>query len=353
MQPERADLYFQQGSSDKVYRLQLENVQDQWSVQAQWGRRGSALQSDVKVSGTSYEEAKRVYDRILREKTGKGYQIAQATANGNEAIAVGLPATKEHSGHTPELLTPIEEPEALLLAQDASWWFQQKFDGRRLAVQKSEGRYSGINKLGQIIPIDSRLAESLDRVQTQGFLGWNQLDSRTCKVELQEAEQAHQPCEQKRFERQRSRRVLVAPVLGTIIVDGFGGNCDLRASEGIWPTRDPGRQTSRQSPRDQVLSKARSFLGSESNVIHVSSIREPNWKLETSTRPISLFLRHLACSLARIRFIERGEVFHLRFRNMLVSRERMTKSFQSACHSHVRVPLSNPVPVRLFQSPRT
>src|SRR4029077_13130812 len=102
-----------QGSSDKVYHLQLENVQNQWSVQAQWGRRGSALQSDVKVGGTSYEEAKRVYDRILREKTGKGYQIAQATANGDGAIAVGLPATKEHSGHTPELLTPIEEPKAL------------------------------------------------------------------------------------------------------------------------------------------------------------------------------------------------------------------------------------------------
>jgi hypothetical protein len=29
MQPERAELYFQQGSSDKVYHLQLENVQDQ------------------------------------------------------------------------------------------------------------------------------------------------------------------------------------------------------------------------------------------------------------------------------------------------------------------------------------
>jgi bifunctional non-homologous end joining protein LigD len=179
MQPERAELYFQQGSSDKVYHLQLEGAQEQWAVQAQWGRRGSALQSDVKVSRTSYEEAKRVYDRILREKTGKGYQIAQASANGNETIAVGLPATKEHSGHTPELLTPIDEPEALLLAQDAAWWFQQKFDGRRLAVQKADGKYSGINKLGQIIPIDSRLAESLDRVQAQGFLADGEItDSR-------------------------------------------------------------------------------------------------------------------------------------------------------------------------------
>jgi hypothetical protein len=36
MQTERAELYFQQGSSDKVYHLQLENTGEQWSVQAQW-----------------------------------------------------------------------------------------------------------------------------------------------------------------------------------------------------------------------------------------------------------------------------------------------------------------------------
>ena len=167
---ETIELYFQQGSSDKVYHLQLENVGEQWSVNAQWGRRGSALQGDTKVSSVAYEEAKRVYDRIIREKTGKGYRIAQATTNGDTPISVGLPAVKEHSGHAPELLTPIEEPEALQLAQDASWWFQQKFDGRRLAVQKMDGQYSGINKLGQLIPIDSRLTKYLESVQAQGFL---------------------------------------------------------------------------------------------------------------------------------------------------------------------------------------
>ncbi|HYL14605.1 MAG TPA: WGR domain-containing protein [Terriglobales bacterium] len=169
MQAERAELYFRQGSSDKVYQLQLENVQELWSVHAQWGRRGSALQSDMKASGVSYEEAKRIYDRILREKTGKGYQVASATVNGDAAISVGLP-TKEHSGHAPELLTPIEEPEALQLAQDPSWWFQQKFDGRRLAVQRKNGQYTGINKLGQVISIDSSLTESLDLVQREEFL---------------------------------------------------------------------------------------------------------------------------------------------------------------------------------------
>jgi bifunctional non-homologous end joining protein LigD len=68
------------------------------------------------------------------------------------------------------LLTPIEEPEALQLVPDASWWFQQKFDGRRLAVQKKDGQYSGINKLGQLIPIDSRLTKCLASVEAQAFL---------------------------------------------------------------------------------------------------------------------------------------------------------------------------------------
>jgi bifunctional non-homologous end joining protein LigD len=85
---ETIELYFQQGSSDKVYRLQLEGVEEQWMVNAQWGRRGSALQSDTKVNGVAFEDAKRLYDRIIREKTGKGYRIAQATTNGNTPISV-------------------------------------------------------------------------------------------------------------------------------------------------------------------------------------------------------------------------------------------------------------------------
>ncbi len=39
MQTERAELYFRQGGSDKVYHLRLENVNDHWSVRAQWGAR--------------------------------------------------------------------------------------------------------------------------------------------------------------------------------------------------------------------------------------------------------------------------------------------------------------------------
>ena len=169
MQPERIDLHYQQGSSDKVYHLQLETVEGTWSVNAQWGRRGSSLQSDTKASGVPYEEAKRVFDRVLRERTGKGYRVAETNGDSSPTISLEMP-TKEFSGHAPELLTPIEEGEALGLVPNLSWWFQQKFDGRRLAVQKQNGEYSGINKLGQIIPIDKQLAFTFDHVEADSFL---------------------------------------------------------------------------------------------------------------------------------------------------------------------------------------
>jgi hypothetical protein len=46
----------------------------------------AALQRERRRA-TPSEEAKRVYERILREKAGKGCQIVQATANGDAAIS--------------------------------------------------------------------------------------------------------------------------------------------------------------------------------------------------------------------------------------------------------------------------
>ena len=57
----------------------------------------------------------------------------------------------------------MEEQEALGFVPNLSWLFQWEFDGR-LAVQ-----YAGINKIGQIIPIDAQLAPSLDLVEADSF----------------------------------------------------------------------------------------------------------------------------------------------------------------------------------------
>lgn len=87
-------------------------------------------------------------------KDAKGYQITLATANGDAAISVGLPSTKEHSGHTPELLTTIEEP-------DACGWRKtlrgsnRNLMGVGLPRKRVNGQYTGINRLGQVISIGS------------------------------------------------------------------------------------------------------------------------------------------------------------------------------------------------------
>lgn len=167
MTSEHADLYFQQGGSDKVYHVQLTEDTVGWSVAAQWGRRGAALQNAVKTSGATYAATKRVYDQLVKEKLAKGYQLSEGSKDA--ALSVGAP-TKTVSGHVPELLTPMDESDALVFVSDAAWWFQQKFDGRRLAVQKLDGVFSGINKLGQVVSLDASLSAALGRVRADAFL---------------------------------------------------------------------------------------------------------------------------------------------------------------------------------------
>ena len=159
---ERVNLYYQQGVPTRCIIRNSKTLRPSGPST----RSGAA----VKANGVTYEEPKRVFDRVVREKTGKGYRGAETNGDAaTPAISLGMP-TKEFSGHAPELLTPIEERETRDLVPNLSWWFQQKFDGRRLAVQKQNGQYSGINKIGQIVPIDAQLAASLGHVQADSFL---------------------------------------------------------------------------------------------------------------------------------------------------------------------------------------
>ena len=158
MQTERIDLYYQQGSSDKVYHLQLENVEDAVVRQRAVGAaRFRACRATRRQAACPTKKPSAFLTACCGKRQAKATAWPKTNGDASPAISVGMP-TKEFSGHAPELLTPIEEREALDLVPNLSWWFQQKFDGRRLAVQKQNGEYSGINKLGQIIPIDTQLA---------------------------------------------------------------------------------------------------------------------------------------------------------------------------------------------------
>jgi bifunctional non-homologous end joining protein LigD len=67
-------LYYQEGSSDKVYHIWIEQVGANNTVRYEYGRRGSTLQSEVKIRDTHHAKAAEILLRIVAEKLGKGYK---------------------------------------------------------------------------------------------------------------------------------------------------------------------------------------------------------------------------------------------------------------------------------------
>lgn len=72
---EQVELAYQEGSSDKVYLLDLGKNDSGWFVLAQYGRRGSSLRTEDKGTGLGYQEAKDAYEKVLKQKLNKGYKI--------------------------------------------------------------------------------------------------------------------------------------------------------------------------------------------------------------------------------------------------------------------------------------
>lgn len=74
---EQVDLYFRDGTSDKVYSLELfSDETGNWRVDALYGRRGSDLRQENKCEAETYENAKAIYDKTLSQKLKKGYKEA-------------------------------------------------------------------------------------------------------------------------------------------------------------------------------------------------------------------------------------------------------------------------------------
>jgi len=88
-----------------------------------YGRRGSTLNTGTKTTvPVNYEDARRIFDKLVKEKMAKGYTPG----------ADGTPyqhADKQPSGILPQLLNPIEEAEVVALLSDDNYCAQEKLDG--------------------------------------------------------------------------------------------------------------------------------------------------------------------------------------------------------------------------------
>ena len=155
-----ARLFYRDGSSDKEYHARINAVDGGYTVTFAFGRRGSALTAGTKTSGpVSREKAQQIYDRLIAEKTAKGY-----TPDGAGALFHATDYEKRVSGLVPQLLNSIEEREARRHLEDDAWCLQEKFDGKRLMVRVTGGRAECSNRKGLCVPLLQEVSDALCRL---------------------------------------------------------------------------------------------------------------------------------------------------------------------------------------------
>jgi len=149
MPTETATLYFKEGASDKIYTANIEEASTGCLVTFTYGRRGSALTTGTKTATPiPYEQAKQIFDKLIREKTGKGYKPGD-----QHAAYADVAREQRDTGLRPQLLNPIEEEEALRLLSDPDYWLQEKFDGRRSFLKKHGTDVVAVNRMGLSVGI--------------------------------------------------------------------------------------------------------------------------------------------------------------------------------------------------------
>ncbi len=157
MQENKVSLYFSEGSSDKEYHCQIEAANDGFVVNFQYGRRGAALTSGSKTtSPVDFAAAKKIFDKLVKEKTSKGY-----TPDASGASYVGTELAGNKTDFVPQLLNSITETEAMALIADNGWVAQEKMDGERRGAHVVDGIAAGMNRKGLMTALPATTAQEL------------------------------------------------------------------------------------------------------------------------------------------------------------------------------------------------
>lgn len=109
-----ASLYYTEGGSDKEYHTEIVEVAGGNVVNFRYGRRGAALTAGTKTSApVDFAQAKKIFDKLVKEKTSKGYTPCESGSAYQGTENAGL-----KTDFTPQLLNAITEDEAMRLIED-------------------------------------------------------------------------------------------------------------------------------------------------------------------------------------------------------------------------------------------
>lgn len=159
----RASLYYSEGSSDKEYHAEIVAIPGGNVVNFRYGRRGGTLTTGTKTTApVDLVQAQKIFDKLIKEKTTKGYtpDLSGAAYQGTENAGL-------KTGFTPQLLNPISEAEAMRLIEDDRWAAQEKMDGERRAAHAVAGGVTGMNRKGLSVPLPQAIASELQHIEAK------------------------------------------------------------------------------------------------------------------------------------------------------------------------------------------
>ena len=160
---EHISLYYKEGSSDKVYLVRLEPILPTtgWIVSFNFGRRGNALSVGTKTKEpVDYATAKKIYDKLIHEKTCKGYQVE----GGDPMAMMTAASTLRDTGIRLQLLNPVDADALESLFKDPAYCMQEKFDGRRRGLIKEGDEVTGTNRRGQSTAAAEAIAADMRKI---------------------------------------------------------------------------------------------------------------------------------------------------------------------------------------------
>ena len=157
---ENITLYYCAGTSDKVYQCRIEPAGERFVVNFAYGRRGATLNTGTKTNvPVAYENAKRIYDQLVKEKRAKGYTPGAEGTPYRHAYA-----EEKFTGILPQLLNAIDEAEVNRLLRNPAYVMQPKFNGRRLLIRKQDPAIHGINKKGLLVGLPETVFQDIHQL---------------------------------------------------------------------------------------------------------------------------------------------------------------------------------------------
>ena len=156
----QTSLYYLEGSSNKEYHAEIVSIAEGNVVNFRYGRRGGALTTGTKTAKpVDFALAKKIYDKLVKEKTSKGYtpDISGTSYQGTENAGL-------KTGFMPQLLNPINKQEVIRLIEDDRWIAQEKMDGERRAAHADTSCVMGINRRGLSVSLPQPIANELQSI---------------------------------------------------------------------------------------------------------------------------------------------------------------------------------------------